>query len=128
MLDAKGDRLMSSRLDGVDQQLENIRDMLLNAANEEPPCEKEAKPEVPRRPVVQEGGVNNEAITDLQYELTRNSDEIRNLQNRFRLMNKETNRQLNEAQEQFGILNGDMDAMNAELQRLRTASSKQQVV
>ena len=127
MLDAKGDRLTTLRLDGVDLQLENIRDMLLNATGE-PASEKDMKLEAPRRPSAVQGGTNDEALLDLQYELTRNSDEIRSLQNRFHLMNKETNRQLNEAQEHFRRLNGDMDAMSTELQRLHAASSRPQVV
>jgi len=57
-----------------------------------------------------------------------NSAKIKNLQNRFRVMNKESNRQLHETNDHLQKRGEDLDRMQRELQKMLSKSHSQQVV
>ena len=120
---ASGDNMVKRRLDGIDQQLENLKELILDA-NAGP----EQYTNIDAVSISASEGVDNDSLTDFKNKLMHNTAEIKNLQNRFRLMNKETNRQLHEAQDQFKKVNGDLETMQIELQQILNRSTIPQVV
>lgn len=120
---ASGDNMVKRRLDGIDQQLENLKELILDA-NAGP----EQYTNIDAVSISASEEVDNDSLTDFKNKLMHNTAEIKNLQNRFRLMNKETNRQLHEAQDQLKKVDGDLETMQIELQQILNRSTIPQVV
>ena len=127
-MSADGDKVVEHRLDDIDKLLESLQEMILSTTEPEQEQEPESEEVTLDATTMPTGDYDIDATKNFKNTLMENSAEIKNLKNRFRVMNKESNRQLHEAKDHLQKLGEDLHRMQRELQKMLNKSQSQQVV
>ncbi|KAK2175769.1 hypothetical protein NP493_709g03015 [Ridgeia piscesae] len=125
-MSADGDKVVEHRLDDIDKLLESLQEMILSTTEPEQEQEPESEEVTLDATMMPTGDYDIDATKNFKNTLMENSAEIKNLKNRFRVMNKESNRQLHEAKDHLQKLGEDLHRMQRELQKMLNKSQSQQ--